>query len=65
MNFTVINRELHVGNIQMIAVSSSGLFIVGDAHTFILSSILDSPPESLIAGPFVPPVLGLPTGSTG
>ncbi|MBO9128700.1 spore gernimation protein GerPD [Bacillus sp. 165] len=65
MNFTVVNRELNVGNIQCTGVSSSALVLVGDAHTFILTSILDTPPESLAKGPFVPLVLDVPTAPTG
>ncbi|MGM7683853.1 spore gernimation protein GerPD [Bacillus sp. SM2101] len=57
MNFTVTNRNLCVGDIRMIGVSSSSVFLVGDTHSITLSSIFDTPPESLIVGavaPFVP-----------
>lgn len=54
MNFQVYNRELCVGNVRIIGVSSSSIFIVGDAETIQLASTFDTPPESLIIGPFVP-----------
>lgn len=54
MNFTVINHQLAVDNINIIAVASSSLFIVGDTQFVSLSSIFDTPPESLIVGPLVP-----------
>ncbi|WP_416828700.1 spore gernimation protein GerPD [Ectobacillus polymachus] len=61
MNFTVVNCELKVGTIKSIGTSAASLFLVGDADLIILSSILDTPPESLAKGPFVPPVLAVPT----
>lgn len=54
MNFTVINRNISVGNIDITGVSSSSVFLVGDTDSICLSSIFDTPPESLIIGPFVP-----------
>ncbi|MBD7938027.1 MULTISPECIES: spore gernimation protein GerPD [Cytobacillus] len=54
MNFQVYNRELCVGDVRIIGVSSSSIFIVGDAETIQLASTFDTPPESLIIGPFVP-----------
>jgi spore germination protein PD len=54
MNFQVYNRELCVGSIRVIGVSSSSVLIVGDAETIQQSSIFDTPAESLIIGPFVP-----------
>lgn len=61
MNFTVVNHEIKVGRIKSLGVSSSALFLIGDANLLILTSILDTPPESLVGGPFVPLVLGVPT----
>lgn len=61
MNFTVVNHEIKVGRIKMSGVSSAGLFLIGDANFLILSSILDTPPESLVAGPFVPLIFDVPT----
>jgi spore germination protein PD len=54
MNLQVYNGELQVGNMQVEAVSSSSIVLIGDAETIQLSSIFDTPAESLIIGPFVP-----------
>ncbi|MGN7398397.1 spore gernimation protein GerPD [Cytobacillus praedii] len=54
MNFHVYNRDLCVGNIRILGVASSSLLLVGDAQTIQLASVFDTPPESLIIGPFVP-----------
>ncbi|MFZ7945268.1 MULTISPECIES: spore gernimation protein GerPD [Bacillaceae] len=54
MNFEVYNRILHVDNIKIMAVASSSLFMIGDTETIQLTSAFDTPPESLIIGPFVP-----------
>lgn len=54
MKFTVVNRCIDVGNIKVVGVSSSSLFLVGDMERVTLSSTFDTPPESLVIGPFVP-----------
>ncbi|MBM7702636.1 spore gernimation protein GerPD [Metabacillus iocasae] len=54
MNYTVINRDLLVGDINIVGVASSSLFLVGDAHYISLASTFDTPAESLIIGPYVP-----------
>ena len=54
MNFTVVNKEISVGQIRIIGVSSSSVFIVGDTEHIACSAIFDTPPESLIVGPLVP-----------
>lgn len=54
MNFTVVNRDMQVGTIRIIGVSSSSVFLIGDTNTITLSSAFDTPPESLIIGPLVP-----------
>ncbi|GIN62904.1 putative spore germination protein GerPD [Robertmurraya siralis] len=54
MNLQIYNEELQVGNMQVEAVSSSSIVLIGDAETIQLSSIFDTPAESLIIGPFVP-----------
>ncbi|MDR4887099.1 spore gernimation protein GerPD [Fredinandcohnia sp. QZ13] len=54
MNFTVVNKELQVGYIDIVGVSTSAVFIIGDAQTISMASAFDTPPESLIIGPFVP-----------
>jgi spore germination protein PD len=54
MNFTVINRDLQVGNIHIIGVTSSAVLLIGDADIINVASAFDTPPEALIIGPFVP-----------
>ncbi|GAM15787.1 MULTISPECIES: spore gernimation protein GerPD [Bacillaceae] len=54
MNFQVYNRDICVGDIRVIGVSSSSLLMVGDAETIQLAATFDTPAESLIVGPFVP-----------
>ncbi|MFT9597910.1 MULTISPECIES: spore gernimation protein GerPD [Mesobacillus] len=54
MNFQVYNRDICVGDIRIIGVSSSSLLMVGDAETIQLAATFDTPAESLIVGPFVP-----------
>ncbi len=54
MNLQVINRELTLGDIKIGAVATSSLVLVGDADVIQLASAFDTPPESLLIGPFVP-----------
>jgi spore germination protein PD len=54
MNYTVNNRDVHIGDIHLIAVTSSAVFLIGDADVINIASAFDTPPESLIIGPFVP-----------
>jgi spore germination protein PD len=54
MIFEVYNRDLCIGNIKIMAVASSSLVMVGDSEIIQLASAFDTPPESLIIGPFVP-----------
>jgi spore germination protein PD len=54
MNFQVYNRDICVGDIRVLGVSSSSLLMVGDAETIQLAATFDTPAESLIVGPFVP-----------
>lgn len=54
MEFHVINRELSVCEVNAKAVASSSLLLIGDAQTITLASLFDTPPESIIFGPFVP-----------
>ena len=58
MELNVINRELAVGDIRIIGVTTSSLFLIGDANSIQLASIFDTPPESLIIGPFTPLAYG-------
>jgi spore germination protein PD len=50
MNFQVTNKALCVGDIRIIGVSSSSVFLIGDTEQIICSSIFDTPPESVIVG---------------
>ncbi|MCD5325010.1 MULTISPECIES: spore gernimation protein GerPD [Pontibacillus] len=54
VKFEVHNCGLHVGNIRVSGVSSSSVFLIGDNESIALSSIFDTPPESVIYGPLVP-----------
>jgi spore germination protein PD len=54
MNYEVVNRDICVGSIRVIGVSSSSLLMVGDTNSIQLTSLFDTPPVSLIIGPFVP-----------
>ncbi|WP_053361839.1 spore gernimation protein GerPD [Bacillus sp. FJAT-27251] len=54
MIFNVYNRDIQVGNIHVLGVASSALFLIGDAETIQLAATFDTPPESFISGPFVP-----------
>ncbi|MCM3092370.1 MULTISPECIES: spore gernimation protein GerPD [unclassified Cytobacillus] len=54
MNYQVYNRDLCVGSIRVLGVSSSSVLMVGDTQTIQLASTFDTPPESLLIGPFVP-----------
>ncbi|WNF36232.1 spore gernimation protein GerPD [Bacillaceae bacterium IKA-2] len=54
MNFTVVNHSISVGNINVVGVASSSIFLVGDTDNISLASVFDTPPESLIIGPFAP-----------
>lgn len=57
MNFEVVNRDICIGHIHVLGVSSSSVLMVGDTNSIQLTSLFDTPPEALIIGPFVP--LGL------
>ncbi|HEU5138713.1 MAG TPA: spore gernimation protein GerPD [Bacillales bacterium] len=50
MNFTVVNRGLSVGEMEVTGVTTSSIVLVGDAEQIECSSIFDTPPESLIIG---------------
>lgn len=54
MNFTVVNHSISVGIINVTGVASSSIFLVGDTDNISLAAVFDTPPESLIIGPFVP-----------
>lgn len=54
MNLNVINHNLEVTNIKILGIASSAVFLIGDTEYITCSSVFDTPPESLIIGPFVP-----------
>ncbi|UJF32893.1 spore gernimation protein GerPD [Paenibacillus hexagrammi] len=54
MIFQVENKELCVGNVRIVGVASSSMFLIGDTVNITLSSMFDTPPESVIISPFVP-----------
>ncbi|MEQ6388203.1 spore gernimation protein GerPD [Bacillaceae bacterium S4-13-58] len=51
MGLTIHNHVLQVGHIEIIGITTSSVFLVGDNESIVLSSIYDTPPESLIISP--------------
>lgn len=54
LNLYVENKELCVGDVRIVGVSSASIFLIGDTEVISLSSMFDTPPESIIISPFVP-----------
>lgn len=54
MMLKVENKALNVGNVKVTGVASSSIFLIGDTQIIYLSSVFDTPPESLIIGPLEP-----------
>ncbi|MBO7744951.1 hypothetical protein I8J29_12150 [Paenibacillus sp. MWE-103] len=54
MQLNVVNHVLAVGCIQLTAVASASVLQIGDTETISLVSMFDTPPESVIVGPFAP-----------
>ncbi|NBC71129.1 hypothetical protein GT003_19215 [Paenibacillus sacheonensis] len=54
MQLHVVNHVLAVGSIQLTAVASASILQIGDTQTISLVSMFDTPPESVIVGPFAP-----------
>ena len=50
----VYEQENNITHLQIGSVSSSSLVHVGDVGSIQLDSAFDTPPESMIIGPFVP-----------
>ncbi len=50
MNLQVENRSLCVGDIKVVGVASASVLLIGDTQSISLSSVFDTPPESLIIG---------------
>lgn len=61
MEFNVVNHEICVGNIKVVGVSSSSIFLVGDVQTVQLSSAFDTPPSSFILQPTTATAAAAPT----
>ncbi|MFC4386820.1 spore gernimation protein GerPD [Gracilibacillus marinus] len=57
MQYHFYNWSLGVGNISLLGLSGSSLFIVGDSENIYLSSLFDTPPESYIVGAEMPPMI--------
>lgn len=53
-NLTVCNGPVNVGSISLIGISSSSAMLLGDTESIKLYSFYDTPPESVIVGPFAP-----------
>ncbi|WP_083842034.1 spore gernimation protein GerPD [Fictibacillus macauensis] len=56
MKYEVINHETKVHNILILGVSISALVLIGDTNYITLSSIFDTPPESLVVGTVLVPM---------
>lgn len=54
MNFHVYNRDLLVHHLDIKIVSSSSLVLIGDANELYITSVFDTPLDSLIFSPLVP-----------
>jgi spore germination protein PD len=54
MNHEVNNWGICVDNVDIGAVASSSVFLIGDNQLIKLSSFFDTPPESYIVGALVP-----------
>ena len=52
MNIYIKQQQLNVGNIDIIAVSSSSTFQIGDNDQVILYAIAEDVPDSIQIGPF-------------
>ncbi|WP_282941998.1 spore gernimation protein GerPD [Paenibacillus sp. RC67] len=54
MNFQVVNKGICVGEIRVIGVSISSVLLIGDTEQIVLSSITDTPPESVTTDQLIP-----------
>lgn len=54
MLMEVHNYGLHVNNVQIDAIGSSSIFLIGDNDSIVLSSFFDTPPESYSVAELVP-----------
>ncbi|MFD2671749.1 spore gernimation protein GerPD [Marinicrinis sediminis] len=54
MKLEVTNHEIQVGDVNIIGISTSSVFLIGDTDCIQLTSAFDTPAESLLIGPLVP-----------
>ncbi|CDN44910.1 MULTISPECIES: hypothetical protein [Paenibacillus] len=54
MNVNITNHMLCVGSLELVGVAAASLLQIGDTDSITLYSIFDTPPESVIIGPFAP-----------
>lgn len=54
MFLEVHNYHLSVGHVQIDAIGSSSIFLIGDNDTMVLSSFYDTPPESYTVTNLIP-----------
>jgi spore germination protein PD len=54
LNFHVVNKQIAVGDVRILGVAASSVFLIGDTEVISLSSMADTPPESVILGPLTP-----------
>ncbi|HET7616707.1 MAG TPA: spore gernimation protein GerPD [Bacillales bacterium] len=50
MEFNVVNHGISVGSVRITGITTSSVFLVGDADDIKCASAFDTPPESLIIG---------------
>jgi spore germination protein PD len=56
MEYTVINQETEVTDLNVTFVSNSSIVIVGDVKTISLSNAYETPPEDVIVGVTLPTI---------
>lgn len=54
MVFEFHNYHLSVGQVQIDAIGSSSVFLIGDNDTIVLTSFFDTPPESYTVTNLIP-----------
>ena len=54
MRIYVENRDIAVGVIDVGAVASASVLLVGDTESIVCGSRFDTPPEGVIVAPLVP-----------
>ncbi|MBP1992388.1 spore germination protein PD [Paenibacillus eucommiae] len=50
MNLHIENKVIAVGNVRIVGVASSSVFLIGDTEVISLSSMFDTPLESIVEG---------------